>query len=94
MCKGCPRTSVKDVPGPYLGFSIPSQVAGWQRARIYQRFGPIRAAAAIAQLIESAELRSRIGQSGLRLVRECFDVERSLDRYVALYRELADAQAS
>jgi len=40
MCKGCPRTSVKDVPGPYQGFSIPSQVAGWQRARIHTAIWP------------------------------------------------------
>lgn len=48
-------------------------------------------AAALSRLLANVELRTRIGENGLRLVRDHSDVERSLDRYVALYRELTGA---
>ena len=54
--------------------------------------GPEGLAAPIARLLDGSELRKRLGESGLKLVRETFDLDQTLDRYVALYRELAEAQ--
>ena len=53
---------------------------------------PEALAASVAKLLGSHELRRTIGESGLRLARETFDLEQTLDRYVDLYRELAAAQ--
>jgi glycosyltransferase involved in cell wall biosynthesis len=48
---------------------------------------------AIAGLLDDAELRRRLGRAAQRWVSENLDVERSLDRYASLYRELAHARA-
>jgi glycosyltransferase involved in cell wall biosynthesis len=52
---------------------------------------PDAVGACLCRLLESREERARLGGNGLRLVREHFAVEHSLDRYVALYRELGAA---
>jgi len=47
-------------------------------------------AAATAALVENAPLRAGLGRQARQWVERTMDVERSLDRYTALYRELAD----
>jgi glycosyltransferase involved in cell wall biosynthesis len=47
-------------------------------------------AAATGKLLNSGGLRAALGQQARSWMEEAMDVERSLDRYAALYRELAD----
>ena len=44
---------------------------------------------AVGALLEKPDLRKRLGESARRWVADTLDSERSLDRYAALYRELA-----
>ena len=50
-------------------------------------FGAI--AAAVRRLMEHAELRAKLGKRGRQWVQDTMDVERTLDRYAELYRDLA-----
>ena len=43
---------------------------------------------AVATLLESSDLRATLGQRARQWVEETMDVERSLDRYAALYQDL------
>jgi len=45
---------------------------------------------AIAAVVEDEDLRVRLGRQGRKWVETTMDLERSLDRYAALYHELAD----
>jgi hypothetical protein len=45
---------------------------------------------AIAGVVEDEDLRVHLGRQGRKWVETTMDVERSLDRYAALYHELAD----
>ncbi len=45
--------------------------------------------AAVARLLERRSLREALGVAARRWIADTLDVERSLDRYAALYRELA-----
>jgi glycosyltransferase involved in cell wall biosynthesis len=47
-------------------------------------------AAAIAELLQNEELRKNLGRRGRSWVEENMDLEQSLDRYAALYYELAE----
>jgi len=51
---------------------------------------PEALAAAIAEVLEEDGLRTTLGQRARRWVEETMDVERSLDRYAAFYRGLAE----
>jgi glycosyltransferase involved in cell wall biosynthesis len=82
-------TGLPVVVTPFIGRS-PSMGRGEEHFLLCDR-NPDALAACLARLLGDGELRARLGASALRLVREHFDVEKSLDRYVALYRELAAA---
>lgn len=45
-------------------------------------------AAAVAELLENAELRTRMGEAGRRRVQENFTIERVCSNYIAIYEDL------
>lgn len=82
-------TGLPVVVTPFIGRS-PSMGRDEEHFLLCDR-NPEALTAGLSRLLGDGELRERVGANGLRLVRERFDVEKSLDRYVALYRELAAA---
>jgi glycosyltransferase involved in cell wall biosynthesis len=76
---------------PYLGISAGIGQAGEHYQLVERNPGAI--AAAFTRLLQSEGLRSEFGSRGQRYVAENVDQERSLDRYAALYEELAAAAA-
>lgn len=82
-------TGLPVVVTPFIGRS-PSMGREEEHYLLCDR-NPDALTACLSRLLADGDLRQRLGTSGLRLVRQDFDVEKSLDRYVALYRELAAA---
>jgi len=75
---------------PFIGFSERIGRPGEQ----YLLAEPDAAAvgATLARLLESAPLRNNLGAAARRWVTDTLDIEKSLDRYAALYREVAQAR--
>ncbi len=80
-------TGLPVVVTPFVGRS-PSMGSEGEHYLLVER-DAAALAAGLERLLEDPALRQRLGEAGLALVERDFDVERSLDRYVALYRELA-----
>lgn len=77
---------------PVIGFPEEFGKAG-QEYLLVER-NPEDLTAAISELLQNVDLRKKLGQQGRNWVEKTMDVERSLDRYANLYRELADRASS
>jgi glycosyltransferase involved in cell wall biosynthesis len=74
---------------PYLGLSAGIGQAGLHYQLVDRKQEAV--AVALTQLLQSETLRDELGHEGQRFVVENIDQQRSLDRYAALYEELAGA---
>ena len=72
---------------PFIGLSEELGRAG--REYLLADHDPDSIAAVLTELIEDGGLREKLGQQARRWVENNLDIERSLDRYAALYYELA-----
>ena len=84
-------TGLPCVVTPYLGLSEGIGRAGEHYLLVDREPGAI--AAALTDLFQDETLRTSIAERGRRYVVENLDQQRSLDRYAALYGELAAAAA-
>lgn len=73
---------------PFLG--LPHEFGRPDEHYILVERTPTAIAKATVALLESPERRQQLGRQSRRWVEEQMDVEKSLDRYAALYRELTD----
>lgn len=76
---------------PFLGMSAGIGRAGEHYQLVERNSEAI--ASALAGLLRDAQLRSAFSERGLRFVVDNLDQQHSLDRYAALYQELAAAAA-
>jgi len=76
---------------PYLGISAGIGRAG-EHYQLVEREGEA-IARALAGLLQDGAMRTAFGERGLRYIVDNVDQQRSLDRYAALYQELASAAA-
>lgn len=81
--------SVPVVITPYIGLSDDIGVPG--RHYLLAQPNAEALAEAMAEMLEDPERRGEQGRRGREWVEETMDLDRSLDRYVALYRELASS---
>jgi glycosyltransferase involved in cell wall biosynthesis len=72
---------------PFVG--LPQEFGKPGREYLLAEHDPAAIAAAITILLDNRNLRLDIGNNALAWVKQTMDVERSLDRYAALYREIA-----
>jgi len=70
---------------------LPEIVRDGEEGFLARRDDPASFAALAARLLEDEDLRSRLGRQGRRRVEEHFSLERMLDAYEALYREIMGA---
>ena len=77
---------------PFIGLSDELGRAG--REYLLADHDPKSIAAVLTELIEDGGLREKLGQQARRWVENNLDIEGSLDRYAALYYELAGKSSS
>ena len=75
---------------PFIGFS--ERIGRVGEHVLLAEPGARAVGARLAELLSQAPLRARLGAAARRGVTDSLDVERSLDRYAAFYRELARAR--
>ncbi len=78
---------VATVLTPYLG--LPPEFGAAESEYLMADYDAGILAGAMERLLADAEFRRRIGGNALAWVEQTMDVERVLDRYAALYREVA-----
>lgn len=73
---------------PFVGLSSDLGTPGEHYLLAQPEVGAL--VARITELVEHPRLRQEVGQRGRAWVEEAMDLNKTLDRYVALYRELAE----
>ena len=82
---GC---GVPSILTPFIG--LPDEFGRPGEQYVLVERTPEALATAIAALLDDPERRQQLGRQARKWAEEQMDVERSLDRYAALYRELVD----
>jgi glycosyltransferase involved in cell wall biosynthesis len=87
MAAGCPVISTRDVG------AIPDVVKDGITGMLVEKKNPDQIAAAICRLVESPDLRERMGKAGKERYEKYYTMERNINQMIAVFRSVLQSSS-